>query len=224
MSDKEGMKIRIILFSLLFISSCSYLDKAAYEASENQVRSENTVDTNAYWEFQYVTLAQFYEVECKVAEDSFSSYASNMGYEKAKKEIPGICSPVKGLKDHSGKCMPEQGDSTYKIKNIKGQTVRVDFIKAGKRCFADVHLLVKVTKDRGGRSICHKGPSTECSLYLKKLESKNISLVREIGRDADIYFRRTGFRGRLFNFYHFETTQNNFEKSDSYRSYSSSPY
>ncbi len=218
------MKIGIILFTLLLLSSCSYLSKEAYEESERQVKSENTVDTNAYWEFQYVTLAKFYEVECKAGEESFKSYASNMGYEKAKKEIPGICSPVKGLKDHSGKCMPEQGSSTYKIKNIKGQTVRVDFIKAGKRCFADVHLLAKVAKNRASRTICHKGPSTECSLYLKKLESKNISLVRDIGRDADIYFRRTGFKGRLFNFYHFQTTQNNFEKSNSYRSYSSSPY
>lgn len=224
MSDKEGMKIRIALLILLFFSSCSLFDKGAYEESEKQVKADNIVDTNAYWEFQYVTLAQFYEVECKVAEESFRSYSSNMGYEKAKKEIPGICSPVTGLQDHSGKCMPELGSSTYKIKNIKGETVRVDFIKAGKRCFADVHVLAKVIKNKESRTICHKGPSTECSLYIKKLESKNTSLVREIGRDADIYFRKTGFSGRLFNFYHFETTLNNFEKSDAYRSYSSSPY
>lgn len=224
MTDNRGMKIKVILFSILFLSACSILDKAAYEASEKEAKSGNIVDTNAYWEFQYVTLAQFYEVECKIAEDSFRSYASNMGYEKAKKEIPGICSPVKGLKNHSGKCMPEQGKSTYKVKGIKGETVRVDFISAGKRCFADVHVLVKVAKKAEERTICHKGPSSECNLLLKKLESKNTSLVREIGRDADIYFRKTGFQGRLFNFYHFQTTQNNFESGAAYRSYSSSPY
>lgn len=224
MTDNKGMKIGIIIFSLLLISSCSLLTKEAYEKAEGQVKVDTNVETNPYWEFEYVTLAQFYEVECKVAEETFSSYASNMGYEKAKKELPVICSPVKGLASHSGKCMPEQGSSTYKIKNIKGHSVRVDFIEAGRRCFADVHILAKVSKKREGRTICHKGPSTECSLFLKKQESKNTSLVREIGRDADIYFRKTGFSGRLFNFYHFETTQNNFEKGAAYRSYSSSPY
>jgi hypothetical protein len=218
------MKNGIIIFSLLFISSCSLLTKEAYEEAERQVRPGDNALTNAYWEFEYVTLAQFYEVECKTAEESFSSYVSNMGYEKAKKEIPGICTSVKGLSSHSGKCIPEQGSSTYKVKNIKGNTLRLDFIKAGKRCFADVHILAKVTKRPESRTICHKGPSTECSLFVKNLESKNTSLVREIGRDADIYFRKTSFSGRLFNFYHFETTQNNFEKAAVYRSYSSSPF
>jgi hypothetical protein len=224
MTDNKGMKIRIVLFSLLFFSSCALFDKATYDEAERQAKAETVVDTNPYWEFQYVTLAQFYEVECKVAEESFESYSSNMGYEKSKNEIPKICSPVKGLGNHSGKCMPELGGSTYKLKNIKGRTVRVDFIKAGKRCFADIHVLAEIVKTKEGKTICHKGPSTECSLYLKKLEGQNISLVREIGLDADIYFKKTGFSGRLFNFYHFETTLNNFEKSEAYRSYSSSPY
>tara|TARA_Y100000590_G_scaffold281237_1_gene316081 strand:- start:112533 stop:113186 length:654 start_codon:yes stop_codon:yes gene_type:complete len=215
---------QIILSSILLLSACSMFDKAAYEQAEMQAKSNQVVDTSSYWEYQYVTLAKFYEVQCGKAKASFDKWVANKGFEKAEQELPGLCTPVTGLGEHTGKCMPEQGSFTYKLKGVNGKTARVDFIVAGKRCFADVHILTEVIKNKNGRTVCHKGSSTECALYLSKLESDNISFTRDIGHQADIYFKEIGFRGRLFNFYHFETTKSAFEESNNYRTYSSSPY
>lgn len=198
-------------------------DRATYEEAERAQQMTNVVDTSSYWEHQYVTMAKFYEVQCG-SESSFRAYKDQRKFLKADQELPSICSSVKGLGEYSGKCMPDLGSSTYKLKGVLGKTIRVDFISAGNRCFADVHIIADVMKDPNKRTICHKGPSTECSLYLSKLESENIKFTRDIGHQADIYFKEIGYRGRLFNFYHFEATKTAFEAEGAYRSYSSSPY
>lgn len=215
---------RIILFSILILSSCSLFDKAAYEESERQAKALKNVDTSSYWEHQFVTMAKFYEVECSTSESSFKSWISQQGFAKADQEIPQICSSVAGLGEHSGKCMPEQGESSYKLRDVLGKTTRIDFLQAGKRCFADVHILVDIMKGKNKRTVCHKGPSTECSLYISHLERENIKFSRDLGGAANIYFKEIGFRGRLFNFYHFEDTKTAFEEQGAYRSYSSSSY
>lgn len=214
----------ILLSTILLLSSCSLFDRATYEQAEMQAKANQVVDTSSYWEYQYVTLAKFYEVQCGKAKASFDKWVEANDFAKAEQEIPSICTPVNGLGEHSGKCMPEQGTFTYKIKNAKGKTARVDFIVAGNRCFADVHILVEIIKNKQGGTVCHKGSSTECALFLSKQESDNISFARDVGHEADVYFKEIGFRGRLFNFYHFETTKSAFENSGNYRNYSSSPY
>lgn len=213
------------MFSILALtSSCGFMSKQAYEQAEARAKANQVVDTSSYWEYQYVTLAKFYEVQCGKAHESFKKWVDHHGFASANQEIPKICSPVSGLGEHTGQCMPEQGNFTYKIKDSKGRAARVDFIVAGERCFADVHILAEVIKNSKGKTVCHKGASTECAILVNKLETENYAFTKEVGLEADIYFREIGFRGRLFNFYHFENTRTVFEESNNYRTYSSSPF
>ena len=207
------------------MSSCSLFDRASYEAAEKRAEATKNVDTSSYWEHQFVTMAKFYEVECASSESSFKSWLAEQGFEKADQELPSICRPVSDLGEHSGKCMPEQGASSYKLRGVLGKTTRIDFITTRKRCFADVHILVSKSRSPSKSTICHKGASSECAVYLSHMERENTKFTRELGSKADIYFKEIGFKGRLFNFYHFEDTRMSFEeKESSYRSYSSSSY